>query len=92
MRWHFCSAGACHWGSQWIRQNCPDSKANYPGTAGPSGGSRSVKFYTSLPFIFQLTPLVSEDNTTQINILKTKNELLESKLNELLIEAGKTPI
>jgi hypothetical protein len=29
---------------------------------------------------------------TEINILKTKNELLESKLNELLIEAGKTPI
>ena len=40
-----------------------------------------------------------ENKQTEINILKTKNELLESentliksKLNELLIEAGKTPI
>ena len=29
---------------------------------------------------------------SSIKELKTKNELLESKLNELLIEAGKTPI
>ena len=35
---------------------------------------------------------IVQNQQTVINILKTKNELLQSKLNELLIEAGKTPI
>ncbi len=43
--------------------------------------------------------LIVHNQQTEINDLKTKNELLESentliksKLNELLLEAGKTPI
>ena len=57
------------------------------------------KFYLNYNQIFvygiaslQELDSIVQNQQTEINILKTKNELLESKLNELLIEAGKTPI
>ena len=55
-------------------------------------------FVYAVAAIKELDTIV-QNQQTEINILKTKNELLESentliksKLNELLIEAGKTPI
>ena len=45
-----------------------------------------------LDTIIQTHLIEQTEQNAEINILKTKNELLESKLNELLIEAGKKPI
>tara|TARA_Y100000816_G_scaffold103933_1_gene72490 strand:- start:1765 stop:1905 length:141 start_codon:yes stop_codon:yes gene_type:complete len=41
-----------------------------------------LKFIQELDFTYNMA----------LNILKTENTLIKSKLNELLIEAGKTPI